>query len=469
MNKEYILSMIAGLSLAAVNELVRRDNDIGCVTTTVESISELSKIRTSIINDNVTRLLGDKKVSIHNSSFLHKFTSNDISNGTYGNIPLNIATVLENELNLVKNTISPEIAELGSEIKTAVGVGANETILDTYDIKYVAKTTLGNMILAENNATGGATFRHLLTDGITFNAAFPLVEDMSVLREYIKSTNALLNDQVDIFLSKKDDSYWVELYNNVFGSIRPTNTNITRLSADRIRTHEDAMFIYLFTRVFSKAIPFTVIGIKSEILLAIETLHRFISINVRNSLTELNDAIDSNEVIISKTDKSLLLSAPAMSKHGISVDVVIASTMHGSMTSKGLVEMKDVLETEFLNMHNLYHIAQDKAVHSKYVKAYMTVLDDMFGEDTVYTKGRRELYDEVDAMTDEELARTNRVLATMLCRYKYNESNAKLIYDKSEEYAVMFDSNKVDMGALSEYVALELVIKYLQTHLIITE
>ena len=71
MNKEMIIRLLSGLSLATISALTDRNNGIGALKFKgVEGFNELFKIRKSIVDEKISLRLKDKPVSLHHKSFL---------------------------------------------------------------------------------------------------------------------------------------------------------------------------------------------------------------------------------------------------------------------------------------------------------------------------------------------------------------------------------------------------------------
>ena len=464
MNNSLVRKLVAGLSLAAINTLVSRDNDIGCGAKTIESMNELTKIRASILNKTLDGFLSKHNdVKLKDDSFLHALSPDNIAQSQWLGIDSNIASTLENELNTVKDTINPEVRDLTEVIINIIGGGMSMNLLDGYNITMVKSHPLADMFKSGLPTGKPAFMSNVLEGGAVLNAKLPAATDMHDLKRYLVSSNPILNAQIESFLATQDDGYWIELYNSVFTSIKSNNPAITRLSSNRVVTCNDALFIYLFTRVYSKSLPFAVEGAKNEIVFTLEKLHTFVSRNLSISIDDVSRYENGNVVIVHRDGNDIMIAPKVMTANNITIEMVIASLSYPDESVEAMVKNKEKLETEFRNMSNLYQISQQKKLHSTYVTAYMEAFDNALSDIESYTRNRKYVYGKINSMPDTRISNVNDVVAKILCKFKYNHTNARFIYKKMKEYSSMFNTNEVDMPALSEYVALELVIAYLTT------
>lgn len=453
--KDRILNLVTGLSLAVAKELASRDNGIGRQVDSKEGFESLFKIRKTIIQENVHLILKDKEIGFKDRSFLNGITDQDMTQSEYGDISPRLADIIQNELLRVRDEFIPTVNSISKEIENKIAELGNINIQNKYDVRYVGKSNILTLLL-ESELQGLESAATVDISGVNF--MFDRLEDFTLLRGYMLTGNPISDSAINAFLDTRSDSYWLDLYNSVFTYIKPNNALLLNLLVNRIGNLDNSIFLYLVSRNYSNKVPFVVTGQASEVKYSVRVLNSFLAQVVAMNASILNNYTNNKLLVMSVENDVITINKELLGD--LDVDTVIGAVIDGDYTLNTILENKDKLKQLFIETNELYTIAEMKRLVDKYRVIYMEILDLELPK-TSEDYDRLAVADFIYSKTVEELAKVNKVIALVLSKTIYQDTNTEFIFNSMVRYMKMFDKDSTDFSAVAEYVALELVTKYI--------
>lgn len=475
MNKEMILRLLSGLSLATISALTDRDNGIGALKFKgVEGFNELFKIRKAIVDEKISLRLKDKPVSLHHKSFLGMISTDVITNNSYDKTVLSIdgiemklttrlADIVEHELMLTKNEFIPMVNQLANDIENIIASVTKGNIQNDFNL--IFRNTSGLLsVLVESEDING---KYDTTTG-GLNYKFPRVTTVDEVKEYAKINNPIIQVEIDKIFAMENDSYWVDLYNAIYGSLTPNNTVIADMKNEKMLNANKNIIMYLIARNYLKGIPFTLDGNKADIVYNIRVLKEYISDILLDTVSVSKSLSDSKTIIVYNKNKTIIVDKTLMVE-GVDADVLIAAAMEGYYSLADVLANRDALKDKYNKMNELFAISESNKLVSNYRQAYMNTFDDVLKDDDVYSNNRLKFSEYIYSRSIDELKVVKKVISKVLLKTKFLNTNVDFITDKMKDHARASNGDVLDFNAMAEYIALEMICEYLVNTHIVTE
>lgn len=456
-----LIKLVTGLSLATIKELTSRDNGIGTNVTDKDGFESLHRMRKTIIQENVDLVLKDKEIELRDRSFLSALTDYNIDSNDYGEMATRLATIIEGELLFVIDKFIPTVNELSSKVDDKLAELGNTNIQNKYTVKYLDNLSIVNL-LRDSELSGTYSTPDLGSIGFGFKA----IEDYKVLKSYILTGNSIIDSAINELLATQSEDYWLDLYNVVFTNINPYNGYLKGLATVRLERLYDSIFLYLVSRVYVNKVPFVVEGEPTAMKYSLKVLHSYLQAIVSGNIDRLKTMISSNALIITNVDDVITVNRALMKD--LDVDTVIGAAIEG-LTDYNVIEREqNRLKAVYSNSNELYIIAMNKSIANTIRVIYMEVYDSELSKLTG-SYDRRNVSEYIYSLSVEELRYTNKVIAKSLLIAQFQENgNIEFILDRMKVYVKMFDKDKADFSAVAEYIALELVTRYIvNIHIVI--
>jgi hypothetical protein len=475
MNKDMIIRLLSGLSLATINALTTRDNGIGAVKFKgVEGFNELFKIRKSIVDEKIALRLKDKPVSLHHKSFLGMISNDVINTNSYDktvltidgvetNLTTKLADLVEYQLLLTKDGFIPMVNQLAAEVETAIASVTKSNIQNDFNLIYRNFSSLLN-ILVETEEIGAKY--DTMPGGLNYR--FPAVTTVDEVKEYSKINNPLIQAEIDKIFAMENDSYWVDLYNAVYGNLTSNNKVIADMKNEKMLNANKNIIMFLIARNYLKGIPFTLDGNKADIVYNVRVLKEYISDVLLDTISISKTLSDSKTIIVYNKNKTIIVDK-ALMEDGIDADVLIAAAMEGYSSLSIIQDNRDILKAKYNQMNELFVIAEANKLSNTYRQAYMNTFDTALKEDPIYSTNRLKFSQYIYSKDIDELKIIKKVISKVLLKTKFLESNVDFITDKMKDHARASNGDVLDFNSMSEYIALELICEYLVNTHIVTE
>lgn len=474
MNKDMIIRLLSGLSLATINVLTSRENGIGALKFKgVEGFNELFKIRRSIVDEKIALRLKDKAISLNNKSYLGMISTDVITNNTYDKAVLNIdgadvglttklADIIEHELLLTKDNFIPMVNQLAGDVENKISERFKANVQSDFNLYFSNSSTFLNIVVEAENIT---TKTHSTISGLNYK--FPRISTIEEFKEYSKINNPIIQPEIDKIISTENDSYWIDLYNATFGNLSQGNSVLADLKNEKMLNVNKNIILYLIARNYLKGIPFTLDGNKADIVYNIRVLKQYISDILLDTVAINNALSESKTIIIYNKNKTIIVDKTLM-VDGIDADVLIAAAMEGYISLEDVLTNRDSLKAKYNKMNELFVEAESNKLATTYRQVYMSIFDDVLKEDEVYSNNRINISEYIYARNTDELKAVKKIISKVLLRTKFIESNVDFIIDKMKDHARANNGDVLDFNAMAEYIALEMVCEYLvNTHIVI--
>lgn len=475
MNKEMILRLLSGLSLATISVLTSRDNGIGALKFKgVEGFNELFKIRKSIVDEKIALRLKDKPVSLHHKSFLGMISSDVVNTNSYDkaimtvdgvdmSLTTRLADIVEYELLLTKNEFLPMVNELAATIENTIASMTKTNVQSDFNLIFRNTSGLLNILVESEELT------KVMGNGIGgLNYKFPRVTTVDEVKEYSKINNPLIQTEIDKIFSMENDSYWVDLYNAVFGNLSSGNSVLTDMKNEKMLNTNKNIIMFLIARNYLNGIPFTLDGNKADVVYNIRVLKEYISDILLDTISISKALADTKTIIVYNKNKTIVVDKTLM-EDGIDADVLIAGAMEGYISLADMVANRDVLKDKYNKMNELFAISEANKLSSTYRQTYMNTFDDVLKDDVNYNANRLHISTFIYSKSTDELRMVKKVISKVLLKTKFSDTNIEFITDKMKHHAKASTSDTLDFNAMSEYIALEMVCEYLVNTHIVTE
>lgn len=475
MNKEMILRLLSGLSLATISALTDRDNGVGALKFKgVEGFNELFKIRKAIVDEKISLRLKDKPVSLHHKSFLGMISTDVINNNSYDKAVLNIdgnemslvtrlADIVEHELMLTKNEFIPMVNQIAGDIENIIAGVTKGNVQNDFNL--IFRNTSGLLsILVESEDIN--TKYDTTTGGLNYK--FPRVTTVDEVKEYTKINNPIIQAEIDKIFAMENDSYWVDLYNAVYGNLTPGNTVIDDMKNEKMLNANKNIIMYLIARNYLKGIPFTLDGNKADVVYNVRVLKEYISDVLLDTVSISKSLSDSKTIIVYNKNKTIIVDKTLM-EDGVDADVLIAAAMEGYYSLVDVLTNRDALKDKYNKMNELFAISESNKLVSNYRQAYMNIFDDVLKDDEVYSTNRLKFSEYIYSKSIDELKVVKKVISKVLLKTKFLNTNVDFITDKMKDHARASNGDVLDFNAMAEYIALEMICEYLVNTHIVTE
>ncbi len=475
MNKEMIIRLLSGLSLATISALTDRNNGIGALKFKgVEGFNELFKIRKSIVDEKISLRLKDKPVSLHHKSFLGMVSTDVINNNSYDKAVLNIdgvemglttrlADIVEHELMLTKNEFIPMVNQLAGDIENIIAGATKGNVQNDFNL--IFRNTSGLLsVLVESE---DINTKYDTTAG-GLNYKFPRVTTIDEVKEYAMINNPIIQAEIDKIFAMENDSYWVDLYNAVYGNLTPGNSVIADMKNEKMLNANKNIIMYLIARNYLKGIPFTLDGNKADVVYNVRVLKEYISDVLLDTVSISKSLSDSKTIIVYNKNKTIIVDKTLM-EDGVDADVLIAAAMEGYYSLADVLANRDNLKDKYNQMNELFAISESNKLSSTYRQAYMNIFDDVLKDDEVYSTNRLKFSEYIYSKSIDELKVVKKVISKVLLKTKFLNTNVDFITDKMKDHARASNGDVLDFNAMAEYIALEMICEYLVNTHIVTE
>lgn len=475
MNKEMIIRLLSGLSLATISALTDRNNGIGALKFKgVEGFNELFKIRKSIVDEKISLRLKDKPVSLHHKSFLGMVSTDVINNNSYDKAVLNIdgtemslttrlADIVEHELMLTKNEFIPMVNQLAGDIENIIAGATKGNVQNDFNLIFRSTSGLLSILVESedintkyDNTAGGLNYK------------FPRVTTVDEVKEYAKINNPIIQAEIDKIFTMENDSYWVDLYNAVYGNLTPGNSVIADMKNEKMLNANKNIIMYLIARNYLKGIPFTLDGNKADVVYNVRVLKEYISDVLLDTVSISKSLSDSKTIIVYNKNKTIIVDKTLM-EDGIDADVLIAAAMEGYYSLADVLANRDNLKDKYNQMNELFAISESNKLSSTYRQAYMNIFDAVLKDDEVYSTNRLKFSEYIYSKSIDELKVVKKVISKVLLKTKFLNTNVDFITDKMKDHARASNGDVLDFNAMAEYIALEMICEYLVNTHIVTE
>lgn len=475
MNKEMILRLLSGLSLATISALTDRDNGVGALKFKgVEGFNELFKIRKAIVDEKISLRLKDKPVSLHHKSFLGMISTDVINNNSYDKAVLNIdgnemslvtrlADIVEHELMLTKNEFIPMVNQLAGDIENIIAGVTKGNIQNDFNLIFRNTSGLLSILVEAEDIN---TKYDTTTGGLNYK--FPRVTTVDEVKEYAKINNPIIQAEIDKIFAMENDSYWVDLYNAVYGNLTPGNSVIADMKNEKMLNANKNIIMYLIARNYLKGIPFTLDGNKADIVYNVRVLKEYISDVLLDTVSTSKSLSDSKTIIVYNKNKTIIVDKTLM-EDGVDADVLIAAAMEGYYSLADVLANRDALKDKYNKMNELFAISESNKLVSNYRQAYMNTFDDVLKDDEVYNANRLKFSEYIYSRSIDELRVVKKVISKVLLKTKFLNTNVDFITDKMKDHARASNGDVLDFNAMAEYIALEMICEYLVNTHIVTE
>lgn len=460
--------VIKSLSLAVITLLSKRGNDLGMIPVDIDGLNKVYGLRRNIIDNIVSNYSNtDKKYVIDPSSYL-----NNIVDSNLGEYPERIAGIVEFELLLVKNEIIPTINSVVEKVSDRLATLADSDLKSEYVVKYVKGSTILNLL---EDSDLKNWFKSEYFELGKLDSKFPSLPDMTAIRNILLTGNPIVDDAIEGLLRRKKDEKWVELYNLVYTDLSDT-TVLNSFETDRFSNIDEATFIYLVCRSFRKKIPFKELnGTSDAINISLARLSDWLCKNLSNTIMYLRNYYDSDRLIVENKDNTILVMSSVMSKHKLDIDTIIGATIQGVSDIAKIVEQQVELKNLYAKTNRMYMLEKSNNLMTGLKTFIMSIFDEM--NDSLvnnYTENRRMISTEIFEMEVLETNIDNIIdvvrskVLNIILQNKYSGSNAKFIMDRMTHYLNRQDRDSLDFVAVSDFVALEMVVRYLiNTHIVV--
>lgn len=451
---EKIIRLVTGLSLATIKVLTSRDNGIGKVVENKEGFEALHRIRKTIINENVHLHLKDKELELRDRSFLGALTDHNIDNNDYGEMAVRLADILEGELLHVKDKFIPTVNNIVSLIEDRLAQTPTANIQNKYTVKYIDTLSIATM-LKESELNG--TFTTPDIGGLSFK--FDAVDSYATLRGYLMTGNSIADSAIAELLATQTEDHWLDVYNTVFTNLSPRNSYLESFQSERLPRLHESIFLYLVIRTFSVKVPFVITGNVSEVKFTINTLKEYFSSIVSTNLKLMDAMISTKSLIISNKDDVITINKSLMAD--LDVDTVIGAAIEGVTSYDQILAKRDMYKEIYKSTNELYIMAANKLQADEKKKIIMEIFD---VEIPKYSGSydRRNVSEYIYSKDNEKLANLHKIVGKSILVAQYNEDgNISYIIERMKIYIKMFDKDETDFAAVAEYIALELVSKYI--------
>ena len=471
--KESIIELISRLSLATINVLSKDDNGIGtAVVVDAESINELHDIRKSIITENVRLRLRDMpNITLRNGSLLRTFMESDVKDFNFGELPKELASIITNEFNHVKDNIVPLVNQMADRInvKTVEYDSFNNNIKDKYDIRLYLEHPILKMLL-ETDLVGWDTMS--VPDLSKMNFSIPTINDISTIREVIKTPSVIANEAIDSFLASRTETEWVNIYNDVFGSLREGNPVLSDILENRAKGMDAAIFTYLVVRSIDKMFS-TIEGDAALFKSSMETLSNFCKYAIAYGDTVVKNSTNLGKIILFKDDSHILINHALLGD--LDIDGVIAAAIDGETMLINIAPNIDKYKEDYVKANELIYMEKELSYGNMIKAAIMdevdTTIPDLYPEynDNNYRLNKATYVYDINDLN--VLCRTKSIVSSILTDLpSIAKTNSKFILDRMSHYIGALEKDIEDYSSVAEYVALELVSRYLvNTHVVKSE
>ena len=475
MNKEMIIRLLSGLSLATISALTDRNNGIGALKFKgVEGFNELFKIRKSIVDEKISLRLKDKPVSLHHKSFLGMVSTDVINNNSYDKAVLNIdgiemslttrlADIVEHELMLTKNEFIPMVNQLAGDIENIIAGATKGNVQNDFNLIFRNISGLLSVLVESEDIN---TKYDTTAGGLNYK--FPRVTTVDEVKEYAKINNPIIQAEIDKIFAMENDSYWVDLYNAVYGNLTPGNSVIADMKNEKMLNANKNIIMYLIARNYLKGIPFTLDGNKADVVYNVRVLKEYISDVLLDTVSISKSLSDSKTIIVYNKNKTIIVDKTLM-EDGVDADVLIAAAMEGYYSLADVLANRDNLKDKYNQMNELFAISESNKLSSTYRQAYMNIFDDVLKDDEVYSTNRLKFSEYIYSKSIDELKVVKKVISKVLLKTKFLNTNVDFITDKMKDHARASNGDVLDFNAMAEYIALEMICEYLVNTHIVTE
>lgn len=485
MEKTSIIDLLGSVSMAVVNCLVSKDNGIGSDSNnlSLSAINSLYGLRKAIIGENIDLVLKDKEFSLNTSSFLNTISYDDISNKTYGDIPESIANIVEMEILQVRDIIIPEINTLTDEF-------------NSISSKYITPPTATSLFKVEffkyynilrllNSTELVEHYDDAAIDMSDIIYSYPRMEDFSAIKAGIKVNNVVVDSSIDEMLSGKPVEYWLALYNDIFTNISPNNERLGKLAIDKVRYSTELVFCFLVARALSSnTLDVGIIsGDGVEYKKVITTIYKHFrqvlarAVNFINNTSEsLFDYDNDRDTLIVRKD----------SMGDLDIDTIIGAAILGIYKTEDVLANVDscreqcmkAIDLTSIDRRNQYN-SEIRNIYMNIALKYLSIVDNidennnpidivLKGKPKPYVEARKDISELIYGMDASKLLDPYKLFKSLALYYKYYDTNASYIMDRMSFYLASLDKSDSVYKDVAEYVALEMITKYLvNAHIVI--
>ncbi len=489
MEKDTILRLLKTTAMAVVNELVSRENGIGNNkknTGSIAAINSLYDLRKGIINENISLVLKDKNFNLSERSFLLGITETGIENANLEPIIKPLADILESELIKVRDVIIPEVNELATEFNDlAHPYLKNKTNNDIVTVSYYSNSNILSLLsgsdLVGMEGSDGSDFTDI-------SYSFGVISDFDVIKKSIRVGNPIVDEAINKFISVLPDEYWLNLYNDIFTNVSIDNKRLTVMSVNKLSNVNDNIFCYLVSRAISNgSLELTVEGNANDYKNAVSMLvYHFKQVLARTVATAKNtsDSLWIKEPL----DNVLVVRKENMGE--LDIDTIIGSYILGVYKTEDVIANQEACKQQCITAIDLLNIENNKTKINKLREIYMSVAmkylisqseendDKSLVKATIngevvsidYNTLRLAVSEIVYDADDSVVMDPKKMFKDIVIGIKETRGNSGFILNRMSFYIATLDKTDDMYKDVSEYVALELVSKYLvNTHIVIED
>lgn len=464
MNKERIIVLLRTLSIAVINNLSKRDLGIGKESATLTAFEETVALRGNIVKTNIDLKLDPYvTVELNSKSFLNTLSSYDIECKKFNNFDIQIADVVAKQMNIVKNELYPEVNELAEKFSELAGTLANANYQNTYNVVflgkpdiYVSMETTGELVNAPKSIP--------VLKGLVFK--FPRVNTFNEIKSILTNENALVDNEITQFLNTESESYWVDLYNNIFANLVEDNSLLLDFNGRRFLNFKNTIFCYLVARVFNVKIPFKVNGLEKDVKWSVGKVYDYLLNSIVNTGNLLDILTKDKTLILYNSDRNIVVAKELFKTlNNVDLDVIIAASLNGTTNVDDISNSSDKLKTQYKATSDLFMIDINKKRVETLQSFAMKCLDGFLEANPELSSSRGNIARYIYKLDEHKLAKIKNVFSDILIITKYNNTNCDYIVDRMKEYRMQGEE---DVNVIAEYAALDLISKYLiDTHCVL--
>lgn len=469
--KQSILALITGLSLATINVLAKNiESGIGSnEVVDAESINTLHDIRKTIISENVALRLRDiPNIELREGSILRTFSDENVRDGNFGNLPSTLADIITGEFNVVKNEIIPMINSMADRIQSNVSTIAESksSLRDEYNIRIFIEHPIIKLLL-ENDIANNPINKSPDLSGLGFK--LPPINDLTLVKEVIQTNSVVANDAISRFLSTRTDTQWINMFNDMFTNLIPGGSRLMQdMLGFKVYNLDLAIFTFLIVRNIEKMYE-VIEGSPEDFRRTMNILSDFASYIISDGMALYRADTNNGIVVLYNKDNNILINGPLAGD--LDIDGVIGAALEGKRTLNEIAPNIVNFRESFDKADELYHIEKSNRVGNLIKAAIMSEVDATLpGIYPEFTPSLRlsisnKVYDEADI---SKLLNIKQMLYKIILHIpSLQATNSKFILRRMTDYIARYNKTSEDFSCVAEYVALELVSRYLvNTHVI---
>ena len=490
MEREEIIKLLKTTSMAVVNELVSRDNGIGNNkknTGSIEAINSLYELRKGVINENISLVLKDKNFNLSEQSFLLGITETGVDTANLTPIIKPLADILESELLKVRDVIIPEVNELATKFNDiAHPFLRNKTNNDIVSISYYTNSNIlsllsGSDLVGMDDAEG--------SDFTDVSYSFGTMNEFETIKKAVRVGNPIVDEAISKFLSILPDEYWLTLYNDVFTNIDIDNKRISLMSVNKLSNVTDNIFCYLVSKAISNGnLELTVDGTADEYKRAIDLcVYHFKQVLART----VSYAKNTSKSLWDKEPMDNVLVVRKENMGDLDIDTIVGAFILGIYKIEDVIANQEACKQQCITAIDLLNIENNKTKINKLRETYMSIAMDYITnnlerdtEDSSLVKAtingeivsidyntlRLAISEIIYSADDAIVMDPKKMFKNIIIGIKETRGNSGFILDRMSFYIATLDKTDDMYKDVSEYVALELVSKYLvNTHIVIED